>query len=208
MPTSIRQLFATAALQPLGVVRWGERVPEGGKGIYVVALAERTDDLEATFSAAPIAPEAVRQLLEVRPELRLDGNRPTPQELAGRIASFWAADEIVLYVGRAGLRDRDRSLGTRVREYYKTPLGARRPHAGGWFVKLLLDLADLYVHYAAADDPENAEGAMIRAYGQGLSNATRRVIRDPDHPFPFANLEYPKGVYKLHGITGARGATR
>jgi hypothetical protein len=207
LPTSIKELFAAATLQPAGVVRWSERVPERGKGVYVVALTGSNDERAKMLRPAPISREAIGQLLQARPELRLDGKRPTPEELAARLGSFWANDEIVLYVGRAGLKDRDRSLGTRVREYYKTPLGARRPHSGGWFVKVLLDLANLYVHYAAADDPENAEGAMIRAYGQGLSEATRRVLRDPDHPFPFANLEYPKGVYKIHGITGARGAT-
>jgi hypothetical protein len=75
----------------------------------------------------------------------------------------------------------------------------------GWFLKLLSNLADLYVHYVPVDDPEKVEGAMIHAYGAGLSDATRRTIRDPAHPFLFANLEYPKRVYKLHGITGARG---
>jgi hypothetical protein len=208
LPTSINELFAAATLQPAGVVRWGERVPEGGKGVYVVALTESNDECAETFRPAPISRKAVGQLLEARPELRLDGKRPTSEELAARLGSFWANDEIALYVGRAGRKDRERSLRARVREYYGTPLGARRPHSGGWFVKMLLNLSHLYVHYAAADDPEEAEGAMIRAYGQRLSDGTRGTIRDPAHPFPFANLEYPPRVYKLHGITGARGDTR
>jgi hypothetical protein len=205
LPTSIEELFAAATLQPAGVVRWGERVPEVRKGVYVVALTGSIDERAETLRAAPISLKAVAQLLEARPELRLDGKRPTSEELATRLGSFWANDEIVLYVGRAGRKDRERSLRARVREYYKTPLGARRPHSGGWFLKVLLNLSDIYVHYAVADDPEEAEGAMIRAYGQRLSEETRRTIRDPAHPFPFANLEYPRRTYKLHGITGARG---
>lgn len=35
--------------------------------------------------------------------------------------------------------------------------------------------------------------------------ATKAQLVDPDHPFPFANLEWPPGVRKRHGITGARG---
>lgn len=205
LPTSIGNLFAAASLEPTGVVRWGERVPERNKGVYVVSLSARADEVDATLRTAPIAPCALAQLLKVRPELRLDGESPTPEALKARIESFWAADEIVLYIGRAGLRDRDRSLSTRVREYYKTPLGARRPHSGGWFLKLLRKLDSLFVFYSPVSDPEGAEGAMIRRYCEGLSEATLLRIRDPAHPFPFANLEYPRRVYKLHGITGARG---
>src|SRR5215831_19260241 len=29
-------------------------------------------------------------------------------------------------------------------------------------------------------------------------------LRDPKHPFPFANLEHPKGEYKNHGLGNAR----
>jgi hypothetical protein len=81
------------------MVRWGERVPERNKGVYVVALTARTDEVDATLRTVPTAPYALAQLLKVRPELRLDGGRPTPEELNARIASFWAADEIVLKEG-------------------------------------------------------------------------------------------------------------
>jgi hypothetical protein len=205
LPTTIRQLFAAAALQPAGAVRWGDRVSEAKKGVYVVALTASADEFDLTLRTAPIAPAALDRLLKVRPELRIDGGRPTPDQLRARVASFWVSDEIALYIGRAGLKDRDRSLSTRVGEYYRTPLGARRPHSGGWFLKLLRNLDELYVFYSPASDPEEAEGAMIRRYVQHLSEATLLTIRDPAHPFPFANLEYPKRVYKAHGVTGARG---
>jgi hypothetical protein len=102
---------------------------------------------------------AIEELLRKRPELRLDGERPSVEALAARIAQFWLADETVLYVGLAGT-----SLGTRVNQYYKTPLGARRPHAGGYFLKVLANLNDLKVHFAACDDPDQAEDSMLATF--------------------------------------------
>ena len=99
-----------------------------------------------------------------------------------------------MYVGLAGT-----SLRTRVRDYYKTPLGARRPHAGGWFLKTLSNINDLYVHYAQTDTPNAVEDKMLRAFCAGVSERARAALHDPAHPFPFANLEWPPGFRKAHG---------
>ena len=95
-------------------------------------------------------------------------------------------------------------MAKRVEEYYKTPLGARTPHAGGWPVKTLVSLSELYVHYAYCRDVEIAEDACIRHFADHVSDATRERLYDPMRVMPFANLEFPKGNSKNHGIRGAR----
>jgi hypothetical protein len=142
---------------------------------------------------------AVGELLAVRRELTLDGARPSAGALAERIASFWLPDETIVYIGLART-----SLRTRVRDYYKTPLGARRPHAGGWFIKSLANVNELLVHFAPADDTRAAENAMLGSFCSRVSEATLAALRDPAHPFPFANLERPAGVRKAHGLRGVR----
>lgn len=47
---------------------------------------------------------------------------------------------------------------------------------------------------------------MLRAFVDAVSDVTRTVLADPDHPFPFANLEWPAGTRKAHGVTGWRGS--
>jgi hypothetical protein len=199
MPAPVCELFAAAALEPQGSVRWGERVPEQQHGVYVVSLGEKVDEVQG-LPAAPLSAQAVRRLLATRPELALDGRRPNENEVADRIGSFWLSDETVLYVGLAGT-----SLRARVRAYYKTPLGARRPHAGGWFLKMLANLDELFVHYSKADNPMAAEDAMLGFFCSNVSRGTLSQLPDPAHPFPFANLEWPRGIRKAHGIKGARG---
>lgn len=48
-----------------------------------------------------------------------------------------------------------------MRQYYNTPLGARKPHAGGWPLKTLENLDELCVHYAACVSVDVAERTML-----------------------------------------------
>lgn len=198
MPAVVNDLLAAAALEDAGSVSWGTRLRASYAGVYLVAL-DASPDRCATISEAPISKGRVAELLRVRPELRLDGSRPTVAMLFERLAACWLPDETVLYIGLAGT-----SLQRRVGQYYTTPLGARRPHAGGWFLKTLSNLDELTVHYAAAVDPAVAERELLEAFIDGVGGASCNGLRDRACPYPFANLVGPTGVRKAHGITGAR----
>ena len=95
-------------------------------------------------------------------------------------------------------------VAKRVGEYYDTPLGANGPHAGGWPLKTLACLHDVYVHYAYCDRVNKAENDCIGQFAKHVSEKTRASLHDPVRVMPFANLEFPKGNPKNHGIRGAR----
>jgi hypothetical protein len=194
-------------------MRWGTpssspRTPGApATGIYVVALADDPRTAAGARIEPPISGSAIDELLTARPELTLDRSRPTRGQLAGRLAAFWFPDEVVLYIGLAGPRKARSSQGelaTRVCEYYKTTLGASGPHAGGWPLKTLTCLHELYVHFAYCDRVDAAERRGIACFAENVSDESRRLLRDPAHVMPFANLEFPKGTSKDHGIRGAR----
>lgn len=168
-------------------------------GVYAVCLSKRTDAAAGAITDCPLSSAAVAELLAVRPELRVDGRRPSHAELSARLASLWLADESIVYLGLAGT-----SLRQRISQYYKTPLGARRPHAGGWPLKTLSVLPELWVHYATCPDPTSAEQAMLSAFIADVSASSRAAVHDPALAIPFANLEAAKGQRQQHGITGAR----
>jgi hypothetical protein len=199
MPSSVASVFNAAELEPEGVVQWGSPVPTNEKGVYIVASTSRADSRAAPGARCPLDLKALRQWLEVRPELRMDGKRPSPDALGRRIAEFWLPDEPILYVGLT-----TRSLRSRVNEYYKTPLGARKPHAGGHFLKTLKTLEQLHVHFARCAVPSEAEDLMLKAFCGAVSVSTLGRLRDSAHPFPFANLEWPRGTRKDHGLSGTK----
>jgi hypothetical protein len=77
-------------------------------------------------------------------------------------------------------------------------------------VKVLEDgaLAELRVHYAGVNRPELAEDKMMGAFCERVSVASRAALPDPEHPFPFANLEWHtrgRKLRKAHGLHGATG---
>jgi hypothetical protein len=199
MPSTVSAVFAAAGLAPEGVVRWGTPIPRSEPGVYAVATTDQVDAAAQERLLCPLSPEALDELLDVRPELRLDGTRPDRDTLGQRLTAMWLPDEVIAYIGLAGT-----SLRSRVRGYYSTSLGARRPHAGGWPLKTLSNLMDLWVHYAACSDPCEAEHEMLGAFQAEVSSSSRAALQDPNLPIPFANLEWAKGQRKGHGITGAR----
>jgi len=191
-------LFTASDLKREGVARWRKAPAISGPGVYVVSLTSALHSFEGALVKAPLSESTFARWLEVRPELTLDGQRPTVAKLMDRLGRFWIPDEVVLYVGLAT------DLVTRTDDYYRTPIGARGPHSGGYFLKLLADLDRLWVHYAPCDDPDDAEDRMLRRFCENVSGESKRALLDPTHPFPFGNLEWPRGVRKAHGLRGTR----
>ena len=169
MPISVNELFAAANAISSGVVRWGEQVPSTKPGVYCVA---KTADPNAPKVDAPSyvpSASAYATLLTARPHLSVDGVRATCASLASRLEQFWIPNEPVLYIGLAGT-----SMRQRIDQYYATKLGARSPHAGGWWLKTLADHDRLYVHYAACDDVHKAERVMLLHVSAALPRAASR----------------------------------
>lgn len=161
-------------------------------------IALTSDSVGLTSLADPsVSTARTGQLLSVVPNLRVAGRETTPELLAQHLGGMWLQDETVLYIGKAT------SLASRARQYYATKLGARSPHAGGWPLKVLDGLEEMWVHWATHLMPELAEQQALAAFTGAVSEGSRSVLLDPRHPYPYANLEGPGGR-KQHGITGAR----
>jgi hypothetical protein len=197
--STVADVLEAAGLAAEGVVRWGSALPDKHPGVYVVALTSDATAAAPTLPVAPISDERLESLLRVRPELSLDGRRPGPAELGDRLASFWLPGEVVLYVGLAGT-----ALNKRVRQYYRSRLGAERPHRGGWWLKTLADLGQLSVHWATTPEVRHSEEAMLKAFKAGVDPGTRAQLHDPERVGPFANIRVAGGI-KRHGIRKATG---
>ncbi|HZL32962.1 MAG TPA: transcription elongation factor GreA [Verrucomicrobiae bacterium] len=185
------ELLRSVGLLADGPVHWGNPVRVGGPGVYIVELA-------APLKSAPVDHQVVGQWIERVPGLTLDGARPTARELAVRLGEFWLPDETVVYIGMTNL-----SIGGRVAAFVKTPLGDRRPHAGGHWLKTLTVLPDLRVWWAPTSAPEEYEDALLSGFAQAVSPAARAGLRDASVVVPFGNLQTATNERKQHGIRGA-----
>ena len=196
--TSTSQLLSAAGLTAHGVAPWGTRPSSQSPGVYLLAISEDPTEEEGLANAA-IDPDAVSRLLRVRAEATVDGRQATEQSFTERLKALWVPGEPVVYIGLAGT-----SLAQRVGQYYDTKIGARAPHAGGWPIKMLANLNQLWVHYAACDTPDLAEQRLLRAFGDGLSAHAITELHDHDVVLPYANLELTKGRRKAHGFKGVK----
>ena len=178
------------------MVKWGERIPCQAAGVYVVSLSAGSTLNSGILENAPISLKAIQLWIYKVPTIELDGSGDSePKAIAQRLSRFWLPDEDIVYIGKTGAK-----LVDRLKDYYATKLGDRRPHAGGHWIKTLMNLGSLYIYFAECSMPNRVEGCLLKSFIIGVSETTRSKLFDSQHPFPFANLEYPKGTRKWHGI--------
>ena len=189
-------MFGAAGLATPDHVKWCERVPESGPGVYVVALTDKTLEVARTRARCPLETTTLEHLLSIR-AVEVDKEPTTVETLAKRLKQYWLRDECVLYIGRAS-----KSVRKRVRDYYRTPPGATRPHAGGWWLKTLKVLPDLHVHFARTNDHLQAEKAMLGEFAKRVSPESQAALHDPERPMPFANRKNEDDLPKRHLISG------
>ncbi len=174
-----------------GPATFGTPVRSNKPGVYVVELA-------APLAAAPVDFNVVGRWLERVPTLTLDGVRPTGRDLSARLHAFWLPDQTVLYVGMSNA-----SIGSRVGAFVRTPLGDRKPYAGGYWLKTLTDLDRLRVWWAETDAAEEYEDALLDAFAAAVPAEVAATLHDPTIVLPFANLQRADRVRKQHGLAGA-----
>jgi len=228
MPISVEQLFKINGKEIMGQVKWGQSIDCRQPGVYVVAITDSATKIVG-LDNAPISNPKVCDWVAYVPTLRLKQFRitngrkiyyddvdieslanglfmsylcpsvwkSTSESLVERLKTFWLPDETILYIGMTGS-----SLKKRVNEYYKAKLGDSKPHRGGHWIKTLANLEQVNVYWTTSEKSEakSLEQAFLDTFVKNVSRKSLNQLSDPNHPFPYANLEFPKGIKKNHGI--------
>lgn len=184
-------LLRSVGLLADGPATWGAPVRSNRPGVYIVELA-------APLTAAPIDFNAVGRWLERVPAITVDGRTPTGRELAARLHEFWLPNQPIVYIGMSAT-----SIGARLAAFFRTPLGDRKPYAGGYWLKTLSGLDRLRVWWAETDAPEEYEDALMSAFTAAVPADVAARLHDPAVVLPFANLQSADGARKDHGVQHA-----
>lgn len=197
MPITVKELFNSVGKEIMGQVKWNEKINCSLPGVYCVAISSKEDVLE-TIEEYPVSVNKIEEWIEYVPNMKIDWNKPTVEAVVERLNKFWLPKETILYIGKAGT-----SLRDRVNQYYNTKLGDKRPHAGGHWLKTLDNLNELNVFWTVSGDKdaEELEQELLRKFVESIDYISE--LFDAEHPFPFANLEHPKGKRKIHGISNS-----
>ena len=196
MPSTVTSLFDCVGLSLRGAVQW--KTPTEWKWRVYRFNLRRLHQSERSGTARRSNGLPSQPGLHECPHFKLpESNAPAPMCFINRLAGFWLSDENIVYIGKAT------SLRGRVGDYYRTPLGDPRPHAGGHWVKTLANLGATRVYFAETTNPEEAEQRLLETFIRGTSEAIRKSLFDPSLPLRFANLEFPPGTRKRHGIASS-----
>src|SRR3954451_17252756 len=193
-PISGRRPGASDLLKDQGLLvdgpqLWGRQVSSRRPGVFVIELPGGLPD-------APVDIIAVRHWVERVPNLMLDGEKPSAEEIAKRLHEFWLPNEPVLYVGRSA-----KAVGSRIAAMYATPLGDARPHSGGHWLRTLSVLSELRIWWAETDAHEEYEDALLSEVAARNSSLGRDAAAGG--LLPFANLMTPDGAAKVHALVGS-----
>ena len=183
------ELIGSVGLSPRGPVVWGTAPASTVPGVYAI-------ESPAPFEEAPIDLDAVQAWIDRVHTLRLNSRPPGAEALAERLGEFWIPNERVVYIGLAGT-----NLRSRVRGFFRTPLGDPRPHAGGHWLKTLKGLSTCAIWWAETNEPDRYEAELLDAFeARARSSASGRAAA---LVLPFANRQTAFGVRKPHGISGS-----
>lgn len=166
------ELLSGVGLVPQGPVRWGDSTGAQCPGVYVV-------EWPRSLAVAPVCLAAVQRWIDDVQGMQVSGTRPTAAQLAAEVAAWWVPRQTVVYLGQTM-----RPVEQRVQEFYRTTLGARRPHAGGMWLKALESLEESSIWWAGTDDPKRVEAELMSAFA---------LACDP-RAIPFANLKVERPV--------------
>ena len=200
-PTTVNKLSENYNLPLANRVKWNERIPTQDEGVYIVSLSDDPGRNNGIQKNPPISRDIIEKWIAKVDGFEIDKIKTfDPDKVIERLSQFWLPDENILYIGKAPKRSSGKGIGNRVREYYKTDYGEKRPHAGGHWLKSLTILDELFVYYTACENPGRIEEGMLRFFCNNVSEATISILREKELPLPFANLQLRRGQVKNHGL--------
>jgi hypothetical protein len=172
MPSTIKSLLASVELDvnKLKSCKWGQPVDTDKLGIYFLSTCLKTGCIENTYKNAPISEAIIKQWITKISTIEIDGKAGISYlELLNRLNKYWLPDENILYIGQTECKG---GLKKRISQYYKTSLGERKPHAGGHWIKTLVNLNELHVHYIPTSSPLMIEKEILRDFTKQVSQHT------------------------------------
>ena len=196
MPTTIAALEAKFNVKVKKTIKWGTSVLENSHGIYIISTNSDTHYLPSNISSISFDENQLNEWRKNAPNMQLDNEQVTNESLQKRLTQFWLSDETILYIGKAERQ----TLSKRVHQYYNHKVGKISNHKGGYWLKTLSNLNELYVHLIPTNDSHNIEKQMLQYFIDNVSNQSKNSLIDKELCLPFANLQLRSRIVKKHGL--------
>ena len=196
MPTTIQQLETTFDLKYIKSIKWKASFKESSNGIYIISINQNKDYLPNQNNSVSFNEKQLNIWFENAPHLLLNGKKAITDDIKKQLEAFWLADESILYIGKA----EKQSLSDRISQFYNHKVGKKGPHKGGYWLKLLNNLDELYIHLYSTNDSHIIEEKLLTHFIENVSELSKEKLIEKKLFLPFANLQLSSGVIKCHGL--------
>ena len=198
MPVTVKEIFKVVGLEaPVGI-KWKTPIPTNDNGVYVVSLSSDASINKDTCSTFEIGEEIFSNWKILSPNLNVNG-MVSKKIIEEELNKYWKPKEAVLYIGES--TSKTNGLGKRVKQFYDHNVGRKGPHTGGYWIKLLSQLENLYVYHAKCKNPRDTEFKMLMYFIEQSTGKSFYELDELGIHLPFANLKVD--FQKRHNISNA-----
>lgn len=199
MPLTVYDIFRKVRLTPSVPIRWNQKIPVKKCGVYLISTSENPKKNLGTLSKPLICKKVFKHWTELTSNLNINGEKATYLKIQKEINNYWHSKENILYIGESS--SMNNNLTGRVNQFYIHKVGWKGPHTGGYWIKLLKNINELYVYYSECEYPRDTEFKMLMYFIEKTKGKSFYDLEDLGKYLPFANLKVD--FQKKHNIKGS-----
>lgn len=186
MSISVDTLFRSLNLKYSKPYKWNEKLDANINGVYVISTSNNPLIPNQNKIELNICEKTFDSWLKDAPNLEIENEKVfSINQVKHYLKRFWDENENILYIGES--TSETNPIQKRVNQFYIHKVGKKGPHTGGYWIKLLSCLEDLYIYYAESPNPRQTEFKMIMKYVEFKSGKNIFDLDNIVHYFPFAN---------------------
>jgi hypothetical protein len=185
MSVSVDLLFKEIGLEYSKPYRWNEKLDANINGVYVISTSNNPFISESKIELN-ICEEAFNNWINEAPNLEIENKKViSVNQVSQYLLKFWDDRGNILYIGESS--SKTNPIQKRVNQFYTHKIGKKGPHTGGYWIKLLSCIEDLYIYFAESSNPRETEFKMIMKYVEIKSGKNMFELENIVDYFPFAN---------------------
>lgn len=198
MPITVNDIFNKVGLVTPVAIKWNNPIPTEDNGVYVISLSEDASKNNGILKSFEINEEVFNKWKLLSPDLNVNGT-VSKNIIEVEINQFWKPNENILYIGESS--SPTNGLSKRVNQFYQHEVGWKGPHTGGYWIKLISQLENLFVYYAKCKNPRDTEFKMLMYFIEQTTGKSFYELDELGKHLPFANLKVD--FQKKHNINKA-----
>ncbi|WP_159798874.1 hypothetical protein [Flavobacterium sp. MK4S-17] len=186
MSISVDSLFKTVNLKYSKPYKWNEKLDANINGVYVISTSNDPLIHNQNKIELNICQQTFNSWLNDAPNLEIENEKVfCISQVKHYLMRFWDENENILYIGES--TSKTNPIQKRINQFYIHKVGKKGPHTGGYWIKLLSCLDDLYIYFAESQNPRETEFKMILKYVELKSGLNLFELDNIADYFPFAN---------------------